>query len=154
MNDKTNKFFLFSALMLLQQSVFYANKVFAEVFEKINYVTLYQDSRYMRIGLSSFSQESVYLDFESIKKIKSNRFKYTLIVDRSRLFGSEHDLIVDCNSKEYIVNIAQRYYSKKRLFKTEYLEKNKKVKADTNRNGFPEYQANKVVCNGPSALEN
>jgi hypothetical protein len=154
MNDKTTKLFLFLALMLLQHSAFYANKVFAKVSEKINYIALSQDSRYMRIGLDSFSQESVYLDIESIKKIKLNRFRYTLIVDLSRQFGSEHDFIVDCDNKEYRVSVVQRYYSKKRLFKTEYLGKDKKIKANTNRNGFPEYQANKVVCNGPSALEN
>jgi hypothetical protein len=141
--------FSFLLMFVFYQFFLQSGKVVAESNLEDKYLSLSQDGRYVRVGLDGESQQSVYLDINSIRKIKPDHFKYTLITDRSRRFGFESIFIVNCNKKKYVTPVVQRYYKNGRLYKTEYLGRGRSVIANTNHDGFPEYESNQVVCSGP-----
>jgi hypothetical protein len=104
-------------------------------------------NRYLRVGTDKMLDSGVvYLDTSSIRKISSSTYKYTAIIDISRNDGSEYDFIVNCKNPDSIISIQQRYYSKKRLFKTERLGAGQKRQAFRDSDVYPEYEANLAVC--------
>jgi hypothetical protein len=106
-----------------------------------------KSSRYLRVGTDKMLDTGVvYLDTRSIRKTSSSTYKYTTIIDTSRNDGSEYDFVVNCKNPDSIVSIQQRYYSKKRLLKTERLSAGENRQAFRDRDVYPEYEANLAVC--------
>ncbi len=117
-------------------------------YEKSSFQIYAKNNRYLKVGNDKIldSNEVVYLDKKSIRKIKKNLYKYTVIVDFSREDGYEFDLVVDCKDPSYISSEQQRYYKKRKLSKTEKLGIGEKRQAFLNTTTFPEYESNLAVC--------
>lgn len=117
-------------------------------YEKSSLQIYAKNNRYLKVGTDKISDDNevVYLDKKSIQKIKQTLYKYTVIVDFSREDGYEFDLVVDCKDPRYIISAKQRYYKKRKLFKTEKLGSGEKRRAFLNSTTFPEYESNLAVC--------
>jgi hypothetical protein len=118
------------------------------IYEKSPFQIYAKNDRYLKVGTDKIlnDNEVVYLDKKSIRKIKKNLYKYTIVADFSREDGYEFDLVVDCKDPSYITSVQQRYYKKRKLFKTEKLGVGEKRRAFLNSTTFPEYESNLAVC--------
>lgn len=108
-----------------------------------------QASRYLQMGIDAFSQKPVYLDQESVKKVGSTSYQYTLSsesdeLDTGKLGRFEEDIVVDCARLGSIVHLGSRLYDGEgRLVKSDSLSSHQDVSATRS---MPYVNGNQTIC--------
>jgi hypothetical protein len=109
-----------------------------------------QTERYLPMGVDQFNQKPVYLDQESITKIGSSSYRYTLSSeseepDTGKPGRFEEDLVVDCTQLASIVHLGSRLYDGKgRLIKSDSISRTQEI--STSRFA-PYVNGNQIICN-------
>jgi hypothetical protein len=108
-----------------------------------------QASRYLQMGIDAFSQKPVYLDQESVKKIGSTSYQYTLSSESEEPETGkpgrfEEDIVVDCTQIGSIVHLGSRLYDGQgSLVKSDRFSRTQDL---SNSRSMPYVNGNQTIC--------
>jgi ribosomal protein S8 len=111
---------------------------------------LSQGERYIPVGIDEFNRATVYLDLQSLEKIDSTSYKYTIFSsgkehETGETMKFEEDIAVNCNQLSSISHLGSRLYnSEGRLIKTDRPSGTQSVSASSGTATY--FNANRMVC--------
>lgn len=111
---------------------------------------LSQGERYIPVGIDEFNRATVYLDLQSLEKIGSTSYKYTIFSsgkehETGETMKFEEDIAVNCNQLSSISHLGSRLYnSEGRLIKTDRPSGTQTVSASSGTATY--FNANRMVC--------
>ncbi len=111
---------------------------------------LSQCERYISVGTDHFNRATVYLDLQSLEKIDSTSYKYTIFSsgnehETGETMKFEEDIAVNCSQMSSISHLGSRLYdSEGRLIKTDPPSGTQTVSASSGTATY--FNANRMVC--------
>lgn len=101
-----------------------------------------QGNRYLKLGMSQYYEQPIYLDQQSIRQVAPLTYQYTTVVGLTGPERAERDSMVDCSNVKSITLLEARYYEHGQLSKRERIQVTQVAHDGADAN----YSANVAVC--------